>query len=512
MVNVPGSHQSFINSGGDIFLWNKQIFVGINRRGCHGTDLGTINTDGSITSGPTFDLSGRSLGIDAVGLASLTVNNAVIPDYFLPGAPTEIFTAGYINEIENTNVGTVNRNGLVVTNITDYSTNDLSTTSKLIGYYTGQIADNLKIELTYSIEPTGNIIRVDVKMNNISPTEMIYDVRFARRIDPDNNQFITESLFSTVNTITVQNGKDASNNNSVLYSQIQIKEASGFSVPILTYSSVDPSSYVYLDSSASPYGNSYVTPSNNAGTSITGDRIIALFFKYGNISPLQSSTKTYYIGFGNTSDITNEIYQDINGGSGVGDPLIRPLFGYPYYLPNDESTYLLFDNNENLKIFTKTWLPMDLEKMSFMRYLIFMFNNEKFILDLDSMLFVNYNSSKYIDHNLSKLKDKINIEGLIIQDSQIFKNFISDYNGKKLKMTKQNKQMLFSFNCSKYIVNLVTISDLGYKDIRNNVDIQINGDISKDDIINFNGALISQNKLKIVNHEKIFIRKLIQNF
>lgn len=496
MVNVIGSHQSYINSGGDIFLWNKQIFVGVNRRGCHGTDTGTINTNGTITSGPTFDLSGRTLGITGVGLCSLTVNNSIIPDYFLPGGPFEAFGAGYKTAGGVSNVGSASRSGPSITNITDYSSNDLSTSSKLIGYYTGKIATNLKIELTYSIEPSGSIVRVDVKMNNLSASETIYDVRFSRQIDPDNNQFISSS-FDTIDTIKVQNGKDASNNNSTLYSQIESLHRTGVAVPALTLSSTDPSSYVYLGGSTNPYG--LTIPGNNAGSTQTGDFNIGFLMTYGNISPLQSSTKTYYVGFGAVSDITNEINEDNNNGSGIGDPFIHPLFGPSYYLPNDEDTYLLFNNKTNLQIYCKNWLVKIKDTyLSFMKYLLFNFYNQKFILDLDKMVLLDGNFNKI---NLYNPKITIN-------HSKAFSNYFSDYYGKKYKLTKFNKQYEFVFELDDYKIYLLAISDLGYPDIRNNLQFKIiDSKLSHSQIKNFDGALIAEHKVRrtndVLRHKKI---------
>jgi hypothetical protein len=193
---------------------------------------------------------------------------------------------------------------------------------------------------------------------------------------------------------------------------------------------------------------------------------------------------------------------------GIGDPFIKPIFGNSYYLPNDENTYLLLDNNDNLKIYTKTWIPINLnKKVSFMRYLIFDFNLERFCLDLESMNFVSPNDSyKYISHKLSPIADP-NLTDLFINRSP-FTNCLNDYYGKNYKISSKNKQITIKFNCNKEneIILLIN-SDLKYTDIRNNVNIKF-VNIPIHTLREYNGAFINEQKVKCIKYENTIIKKL----
>ena len=173
-----------------------------------------------------------------------------------------------------------------------------------------------------------------------------------------------------------------------------------------------------------------------------------------------------------------------------------------YYLPNDESTYLLFDNNDNLKIYTKTWLPFGLEKkLSYMRYIIFEFNNNRICIDLETMKFINLVSNGYSTHSLRYI-GKPNVLNLEIQNKQ-FTNSLYDYYGKKYKISKHNKQMEIIFNLVNKKIILQLNSDSKYQDIRNNINI-IFSSITEKEIENYNGALISEKKAFRINETKLF--------
>jgi hypothetical protein len=189
---------------------------------------------------------------------------------------------------------------------------------------------------------------------------------------------------------------------------------------------------------------------------------------------------------------------------GIGDPLIKPIFGESYYLPNDESTYLLLSNKDNLNIYTKTWIPTNVKNgtLSFMRYLIIDFNNERKCLDLDTMNWVKLTENNYFNHSL-KITDKPQIKNMNYSRN-LFSNYINDYYNKNYKISKHNKQIsiLFDLEDSKKI-ELKIISDLKYQDIRNNINILIKN-ISKQELINYEGAFIHENKSKKINPNKFF--------
>jgi hypothetical protein len=191
------------------------------------------------------------------------------------------------------------------------------------------------------------------------------------------------------------------------------------------------------------------------------------------------------------------------GGGGIGDPFIKPLYGNSYYLPNDEDTYLLFSNNTNISIYTKTWFaPIDKIKMSYMKYLIVEYNNERFAIDIDTMKFVKLdNNYKYKLHMLDETS-KPNIDDL--QIIELNKTSIMDHRGKQFKPTHKNKNLNIIFKSDNYNLILNIISDIEYKDLRNNVTIKFEGNINDEIIMKCNGALITENKCKKID-EKFLI-------
>jgi hypothetical protein len=196
-------------------------------------------------------------------------------------------------------------------------------------------------------------------------------------------------------------------------------------------------------------------------------------------------------------------------GNGIGDPFIKPIFGEKYYLPNDEETYLLFDNLDNLKIYCKNWFAPELNlnnKMSFMRYLIIEYNSLIFGIDLESMQYVKLtNNEDYKKMRLPRLRDEINkycnfksIDGL---------GKISNYYGKKYKMSRLNKKREIIFECDNYKIILKLICDTYYNDLRNNVNLIFSGQINENKIMKFKGAIISEKKIKKIDSSKLFFNK-----
>jgi hypothetical protein len=242
---------------------------------------------------------------------------------------------------------------------------------------------------------------------------------------------------------------------------------------------------------------------------------IVVYYNTGTSTTLltdnsNNSTNPYYIiedlSF-NKIKVFTKSFSDIilgNSNSGIGDPLIKPIFGDSYYLPNDESTYLLLSNKDNLNIYTKTWIPTNIKDgtLSFMRYLIIHFNSERACLDLDTMNWVKVTENNYFNHSL-KIIDNPQINNMNYSRNK-FSNYMNDYYNKNYKLSKHNKQMsiIFDLEDNKKI-ELKIISDMKYQDIRNNINILIKN-INQQELINYEGAFIHEKKSKKINPKKFF--------
>jgi hypothetical protein len=195
------------------------------------------------------------------------------------------------------------------------------------------------------------------------------------------------------------------------------------------------------------------------------------------------------------------------GGGGIGDPFIKPIFGQSYYLPNDESTYLLFDNKDNLKLYTKTWFAPNVAKMSFMRYLIFEFNNNRACFDLETFKWFKIDDqAKYLSHNLDVELGDLLFGKLKITNKN--KKPIRDYYGKRFAPSINNKVIEIEFFLEKQNIKLEIISDLKYKDIRNNVNFIINGSIDRETLTKYNGSFISEYNVRKVNNNVFFNKNI----
>jgi hypothetical protein len=255
---------------------------------------------------------------------------------------------------------------------------------------------------------------------------------------------------------------------------------------------------------------------------ITSTSNLFVFYKTGTSSELVPlTTPNYtdgpYYTIVSSSEINAYVkhFSDLGfgneGGGIIGDPFIKPLFGESYYLPNDESTYLLLDNNENLKIYTKTWMPIDVKNgtMSYMRYLIIDFNLERICLDLDTMNWVSLIENNFYNHKLKKTNNP-SIENFNF-DRNKFSNYMDDYYGNNFKLSSHNKQMTINLNLdnNKQVV-IKIITDLKYIDIRNNVNIKLIN-IPINEIKNYKGAYINKEKCKIIKTNN-FLKKTLQLF
>ena len=355
-------------------------------------------------------------------------------------------------------------------------------------------SDCIKTEITYSLAPLNTVIKVEVKLTNLF-AQTLNDVRFMRTFDNENNNNLTNGSGDSNKIILVQNGLDISGNSSPYFSQLLARESYGPAIPPITFTSFDNRSAVYYNSyTNNSYGSIFEDPNTNfpAGTSVEEDyQNMTILFRLGNLAAGESVCFRYYLSLGEDNDIRSQLLNEESEASCIGDPFIKPLFGPSYYLPNDEKTHLLFDNNDNLQIYTKTWFAPDskFKDMSFMKNLIINYNNLVSCYDLELNTFVDKNY----------LPIKKFIPNFIVSNEK-FTDFINDYRNNKLKISSNNRQLTFIFNInSKYMVNLFINCDKKYVDLRNNVNIELSGDISTEDIYKFNGAFISQKKQKIIS-------------
>jgi hypothetical protein len=306
---------------------------------------------------------------------------------------------------------------------------------------------------------------------------------------PPGESEITIDVSDNINSITLGTPAELSNINSLSNLYIITLEPSGTTF----------SDYISIDISVNTTTNLVVYYNTGASTTLITDNSNNSTTPYYNTLTSQSIrffTKSF-----------SDIILGNESGGGIGDPFIKPIFGDSYYLPNDESTYLLFDNKDNLKLYTKTWFSPDVIKMSFMRYLIFEFNDNRGCFDLETFKWFKIDDrSKYLSHTLD-----VELNDLLFNNIKITqknKKPIRDYYGKRFNPSADNKVIQIEFMLEKYNIKLEVISDLKFKDIRNNVNFIINGDIDKDTLGKYNGSFISEYCVRKVNNNVFFNKNI----
>ena len=259
------------------------------------------------------------------------------------------------------------------------------------------------------------------------------------------------------------------------------------------------SDYIFIDISVNSTTNLVIYYNTGASTTLITDNSNNSTTPYYNTLTSQSIrffTKSF-----------SDIILGNESGGGIGDPFIKPIFGASYYLPNDESTYLLFDNKDNLKLYTKTWFAPNVAKMSFMRYLIFEFNNNRACFDLETFKWFKIDDqAKYLSHSLDIELGDILFDKLRITNKN--KKSIRDYYGKRFSPSIENKVIEIEFFLEKQNIRLEIIRDLKYKDIRNNVNFIINGSIDRETLSKYNGSFISEYNVRKVNNNVFFNKNI----
>jgi hypothetical protein len=512
--------QSFIDGSNNIFLKNENIFIGIGPTGAIGTLIGSIDTSGeNFPSDYAFDICGGQLYKNTVGFVNLKTNNDKKMDFINLNYDTDISVNAYFNLNWRKNGNEYNNRSDYETGFANYSNENQSTSTELKAKYTIRTSESnsrefnlsrdlssntILTEITYKFSLNESIVKIDIKLTNLY-TETIDDVIFAYNYLPT-EEILSEETATITNTRYVIDGVDISGNASDFYSQV----ISQYETPLIM-TSFNPTSAIYLDFADNPFAD----PSYNADISNNSQSYNMIIFRFGSIAPNGNACGTFFIGVGDREEINTQVINANTGTECIGDPFVIPLFGENYYIPNDENTHLLFDNNDNLQIYTKTWFAPNskFRDMSYMRYLIFNYNKKLYCFDLELFYFVELNELFYHTNSLKKIN---NGTIKLIKNYNKFTNTIKDYRNKTHKISDQNNQLILTFKCNKYLVNLFINSDIKFVDLRNNVYLQINGSITSDEIKKFNGAFINQNKQKTLDKKelkKLFIKeeKIIKN-
>jgi len=255
-------------SAASIIIENESIRAGVS-------DNGTFGVGGSTPPGIVYDKTGTA-----------NFSAAAVNDYLLPGTPHEFFaiqysgTSGRILK-QNNNSGSA----AMPTTISGNSTEVTSVTHE----------GNLDITQVYSLASGAKSITIDVTITNTG-SEDLTNVKFARGIDPDQDQF----EFGTYNT---QNIRGLTIDGVAIAPQ-DIVYALGVNseLPISLYS-IDTTTHNTSVSSAWSTNPDIISLGGNDGD---GDYTINMAFSLGTVFVGETrSFKLQYL-FGNTLDETIE--------------------------------------------------------------------------------------------------------------------------------------------------------------------------------------------------------------
>lgn len=251
-------------SAASIIIENESIRAGVS-------DNGTFGVGGTTPPGIVYDKTGTA-----------NFSAAAVNDYLLPGTPHEFFAVAYTSASgrttkQNNNSGT----DTMPTTITGHSAEVTAMTHET----------NLDITQVYSLNSGAKSITIDVTLTNTS-SEDLNDVKYARGIDPDQDQF----EFGTYNT---QNIRGLTIDGVAIAPQ-DIVYALGVNseLPISLYS-IDTTTHNTSVSSAWSTNPDIISMGGNDGD---GDYTINMAFSLGTIAAGETRTfKLQYL-FGNTLD------------------------------------------------------------------------------------------------------------------------------------------------------------------------------------------------------------------
>lgn len=178
----------------DVFLHGNFIEVGVSGSG----SFGTAN---SAPSGfHPSDYYGGQLGFRADNDGFDQGEEPKTGDFFLPGDPEEGFTVGYrsSNDGEPRNFTNVERNDIIDI---PSETTDLSHDDILSAQTVGITSDGLlKVKQIVSFGFNDKFFKNTITITNKSVTDKVYDVRYLRNFDPDQDADSYEEFY-TLNTV-----------------------------------------------------------------------------------------------------------------------------------------------------------------------------------------------------------------------------------------------------------------------------------------------------------------------
>ena len=265
----------------DIFLQGTFVSIGISGSGSFGTfndaPSGFVR-DGQL--GYIFDDDGLGIG-----------DPATTGDFFLPGSPEEGFTVGYrtVEGDDGTSETFTNVEREDETDLTTVSVEDLSAGSQLAARYVGVTPDNvLQVTQTVSYDEDSKVIAVVITMANVGDDE-VFDVRYLRNVDPDQDQETTGS-FDTRNTVLSNFPDDGR----------AVVQAEGVNtgVPFL-YAATDSRLRASYGGFANrdPYAGFVYDNPPTPGVTNVDDEAVTMTADVGSLMPDESKTFQFFLGF-----------------------------------------------------------------------------------------------------------------------------------------------------------------------------------------------------------------------
>ncbi|MBS7528124.1 InlB B-repeat-containing protein, partial [Fusibacter paucivorans] len=283
----PARHAT---SGNEVFLGGDYIEIGIRADGAFGT-VGaapsgfhrTIINDDFMGE---YTRSNIGLAVDKDGFD--VGNPPTTGDFFLPGNPYEGFIIGYYTGgdstsgtkklLKNYNASSPSKDITAVT--TDMSSGDV------LSAKTEGTRDAIKLTQTLTLKKADKYYLIDVTIENIS-SSTIYDVRYARSFDPDQDKDIN-GTYSTKNE--VKDNPDVGDKALVVAtgpvsgeSFFYMSKDSRARAAITAFSVYD----VYDLTMYNADGSSLIKTVNN-------DVWIAITFDLGDLAPGESTTLSFY--------------------------------------------------------------------------------------------------------------------------------------------------------------------------------------------------------------------------